>query len=281
MNGMGKLPGFIFYPGDWMKDPELRSVSSEARGLWIDMLCLMFEAQPRGYLRLRCDIPVTYERLARMTGNLEAKVSQWVEELESAGVLSRTDDGTIFCRRMLRDQQDREDASKRKRDERSRACHVDVTPLSVNENETVNEGVVVDLKNKDAQKKAIRIPEDFVPSEDHYALAKELGVNCESEFQSFRDYYLGISGAKGLKLDWPATFRNWLRNSLQYRGNGHVGRSTGSKYVERARSNAASIMAGMFGEQPRPGGADLRQRDSAGGSKALGGNVKGAVIDSN
>lgn len=28
-----KLPSFQFYPGDWMKDPSLRSVSLEARGL--------------------------------------------------------------------------------------------------------------------------------------------------------------------------------------------------------------------------------------------------------
>lgn len=277
---MGKLPGFIFYPGDWMKDPELRSVSSEARGLWIDMLCLMFEAQPRGYLKLRCDIPVTHERLARMTGNLEAKVSQWIDELGEAGVFSKDENGTIFCRKMVRDQQDREEAAERKRLERSRACHTDVTEMSVNENETVNESVEVGSKTKkDAAKKATRIPEDFLPLEEHYELAKELGVNCEMEFQSFRDYYLGISGQKGVKLDWPATFRNWLRNSLQYRGNGHVGKSTGSKYIDRAKSNAANIMAGMFGEQSSPSGADLRARDSAGGSKALVGNVKGQVVE--
>jgi hypothetical protein len=44
-----KLPSFQFYPGDWMKDPALRSVSLEARGLWIDMLCLLFESGRRGY----------------------------------------------------------------------------------------------------------------------------------------------------------------------------------------------------------------------------------------
>ncbi len=43
-----KLPSFQFYPGDWMKDPALRSVSLEARGLWMDMLCLLFESVRRG-----------------------------------------------------------------------------------------------------------------------------------------------------------------------------------------------------------------------------------------
>lgn len=270
---MGKLPGFIFYPGDWMKDPELRSVSSEARGLWIDMLCLMFESKRRGYLELRYG-GVTAESLARMTGNLEARVIIWLEELESKGVFSRDEQGVIFCRKMVRDQEFRENTKKRVKEFRERYSDV-TSPLPVNE--TVNEDVVVDLKNKkEAAKKATRIPEDFVPSEDHYALAKELGVNCEMEFQSFRDYYLGISGHKGAKLDWPATFRNWLRNSLQYRGNGHV-RRTGSRYIDRAKSNAASIMAGMFGRDVGTGGADLRTRDSAGRGKNLAGVIEGQV----
>jgi hypothetical protein len=65
---MDKLPFFKFYPGDWMKDPALRSVSIAARGLWIDMLCLMHESDRRGYLQHATGKPVTAEQLARMTG---------------------------------------------------------------------------------------------------------------------------------------------------------------------------------------------------------------------
>lgn len=28
----------------------------------------------------------------------------------------------------------------------------------------------------------------------------------------FRDYWIGVSGAKGVKSDWAATWRNWIRN---------------------------------------------------------------------
>ena len=103
-----KLPSFQFYPGDWMKDPSLRSVSLEARGLWIDMLCLLFESGRRGYLQHRTGKPVTEEQLARMTGCSAEQVSPLLRELEDSGVFSRTEHGTVYSRRMVKDEQVRQ-----------------------------------------------------------------------------------------------------------------------------------------------------------------------------
>jgi biotin operon repressor len=106
-----KLPSFQFYPGDWMKDPGLRSVSLEARGLWIDMLCLLFEGGRRGYLQHATGKPVSDEQLARMTGSSSERVSRLLQELEDSGVFSRTEHGTIYSRRMLRDERKRKACS--------------------------------------------------------------------------------------------------------------------------------------------------------------------------
>ncbi len=106
-----KLPSFQFYPGDWMKDPGLRSVSLEARGLWIDMLCLLFESGRRGYLQHRTGKPVTEEQLARMTGCSSGQVSRLLRELEDSGVFSRTEHGMIYSRRMIRDERKRAECS--------------------------------------------------------------------------------------------------------------------------------------------------------------------------
>jgi hypothetical protein len=103
-----KLPSFHFYAGDWMKDPALRSVSLEARGVWMDMLCLMFESDRRGYLQHATGKPVNEEQLARMTGCSTRQVSRLLQELESSGVFSRTEEGTIFSRRMVKDEQTRQ-----------------------------------------------------------------------------------------------------------------------------------------------------------------------------
>ena len=101
-----KLPAFQFYPADWMSDPALRSVSYEARGLWADMLCLMHKSDRRGYLQLN-GRPVSPEEIARMTGGAADQVARLLQELVSAGVPSATEDGVIFNRRMVLDEQKR------------------------------------------------------------------------------------------------------------------------------------------------------------------------------
>jgi len=45
-----KQPWLKFFPSDWRADPALRMCSLAARGLWIEMLCLMHEARPHGSL---------------------------------------------------------------------------------------------------------------------------------------------------------------------------------------------------------------------------------------
>jgi hypothetical protein len=102
-----KLPAFQMYPGDWMKDPTLRAVSSACRGLWIDMLCLMFESPKRGYLMLSSGLAPTAEQLSRMTGNAESETKSMLDLLENCGVFSRSEEGIIYCRRMVRDERKR------------------------------------------------------------------------------------------------------------------------------------------------------------------------------
>lgn len=36
------------------------------------------------------------------------------------------------------------------------------------------------------------------------------------EASKFRDYWLAKAGKDGAKLDWSATWRNWVRNSLDF-----------------------------------------------------------------
>ena len=97
-----KRPALQFYVGDWMKDPDLRACSYAARGLWIDMLCLMYESSRRGYLLVK-DKPASLPHIARMSGGGTDEASPLLKELEDAGVFSRNADGAIYCRRMVRD----------------------------------------------------------------------------------------------------------------------------------------------------------------------------------
>lgn len=44
-----------------------------------------------------------------------------------------------------------------------------------------------------------------------FCLAERKDLNPENLFQGFRDYWVAVSGSKGVKLDWFATWRNWCR----------------------------------------------------------------------
>lgn len=98
-----KRPAFQFYPGDWFRDAHLRICSSGARGLWIDMLALMHQAEPYGHLVFNGK-PLDSPQLARMVGESGKDVARWLKELEDAGVPSRTPDGVLYSRRMVRDE---------------------------------------------------------------------------------------------------------------------------------------------------------------------------------
>lgn len=99
---MTKNPWLKFYPRDWRGDQALRVVSVGARGLWIEMLCIMHEATPYGHLVIGGSA-VNNDMLARVSGIGLDEVSALLIELESARVFSRTRKGVIYSRRMIRD----------------------------------------------------------------------------------------------------------------------------------------------------------------------------------
>jgi hypothetical protein len=98
-----KRPSFQFYPGDWLNDAALRTCSVGARGLWIEMLCLMHQGSDYGYLKVN-HIPILPVNLARISGATLPEVEGYLSELTLAGVFSVDDGGCIYSRRMIRDE---------------------------------------------------------------------------------------------------------------------------------------------------------------------------------
>jgi len=91
-----------FYPSDWRADPALRMCSFAARGLWVDLMTLMHEADPYGHLLIRGKTP-TVRQIAGILGGTQKDVELLLEELAAADVFSKTESGVIFSRRMTRD----------------------------------------------------------------------------------------------------------------------------------------------------------------------------------
>jgi len=100
---MTKQPWMKFYPADWRADAALRTCSPAARGMWIEMLCIMHDASPRGVLAIN-GRPVTDAQLSVLSGIPARDIVRLTDELEGAGVFSRAADGAIYSRRIMRDE---------------------------------------------------------------------------------------------------------------------------------------------------------------------------------
>lgn len=71
-----------------------------------------------------------------------------------------------------------------------------------------------------ATKRGTRIPDDFAvtPAMVEWARENAPGVDGRRETEKFINYWRSVPGAKGLKLDWKATWRNWMLNAAERNG---------------------------------------------------------------
>lgn len=136
-----KLPSFQFYPGDWMKDPALAICSAGARGVWMDVLCLMFESPERGYL-LTNGKPWTLEQIAvAIRGDWQENLI-YLKELVHNGVMKqapakdhnyRRKNLAFFSSRIVSDDRQREAwraKKRRQRVENKRSLSPALSPFS-------------------------------------------------------------------------------------------------------------------------------------------------------
>ena len=87
---------------EWRVNVALRACSVAARGLWLDMVCIMHESTPYGYLTINGS-PMRAHQLARAVGGSEKLVIRLLAELAAVGVFNRSPGGWIFSREMVWD----------------------------------------------------------------------------------------------------------------------------------------------------------------------------------
>lgn len=67
------------------------------------------------------------------------------------------------------------------------------------------------------EKRSTRLPDDWKPSEADVETAVA-SIGCQrvpAEIDKFRDYWRAKPGSGGKKLDWDATWRNWIRRAAE------------------------------------------------------------------
>jgi hypothetical protein len=100
---MRNQPWVPFYNGDWVKDPALRMCSAATRGIWIDLICAMYEMG-------QGSITGTLAQISRIPGVDWTSMLEAIEELRDTNAAtvtierrSRDARVTLICRRLERE----------------------------------------------------------------------------------------------------------------------------------------------------------------------------------
>jgi hypothetical protein len=75
------------------------------------------------------------------------------------------------------------------------------------------------VTTKDTRTRATRIPDNWMPSLDLIGWTQQEapGLNLTAVLDAFTDYWKAQPGQKGVKADWDATWRNWIRREHEQR----------------------------------------------------------------
>lgn len=203
-------PAFLFFPNDWLSSPDLNSCSLAAQGLWIKMLCYIYQSPKKGVLLLPSGKQIESKTLAKLCGEEEQKISILLSELEETGTFSRLEDGTIYCRRVKRESdliEARREAGrlgglkqKRSKDESKSEATL--------ENENENDSIIQTTSNNINVTEVDKLPEKEKPTkekfsefvllkkEEHEKLVERLGEEGTKKMIERLNNYIGSSGRR-------------------------------------------------------------------------------------
>jgi len=222
---MGDKPFIKFYPSDFLAGTS--GLSPAERGVYITLLCLIYETDGQ--------VPRDDARLSRRCGSPKASFKRTLDALidegkitERDGMLSNERAEKVIVDRQNRIQnathaaQQKWDAQRKKSEQNQRQDDAGAVPeqcpADANQSQSQNQ---IEANASLAKKRGTRLPDDWFLPMDWGKWAVSEGYSHEQikvEADKFKDYWHGVAGAKGVKLDWLATWRNWMRNSKQKAG---------------------------------------------------------------
>lgn len=100
-----KLPALHFYVQDYLADT--RALTLSQKGFYLDLLCYMHKSSRRGYYQQTNGNPYSLEQTSAMTGCSTDEASQLLRFLIDSEVISVTNKGIPYSRRMVRDEKKR------------------------------------------------------------------------------------------------------------------------------------------------------------------------------
>lgn len=241
---MGEKPFIKFFPSDFLGGTS--GLSPAERGVYMTLLCLMYEQDgpiPRddGRLARRCGAPkaafirslecLIYEGKITDAGGM---LSNGRAEKAIMDRASRVEIATIAANERWSAQKEK---SKQKQGQNNakampEQCQTECQPEP-------EPDIKQEAKASLAKKRGNRLPDDWFLPKEWGEWAVDEGYEYDQikvEADKFKDYWHSVAGAKGVKLDWQATWRNWMRNSSQQKG----GRNGNGNYNGKGDTDATT-----------------------------------------
>src|SRR5579871_32196 len=266
-----KRPSFQFYPGDWLGNAKLGRCSIAARGAWVQILCVLHDADEYGVARWSlADLARAANVPLKLAKELVSKdVLKGGEGPTSAYVFRPFHAGTLgqpvtlieacagplwYSSRLVRDEYIRRRRGGRTRfsdENQSGQNHSPKPSPTPHSGDGGGDGPSSPSSSSEdsyrfpssstferAPKKAARSEargtrwgDQFVPLEWRTeAVAIRVThslppVDENLQADQFANYWRGVPGSRGVKLDWRATWINWMLKAEPPR-NGHGQRQT-------------------------------------------------------
>lgn len=229
---MNKPPAFLFYAADFLADEEVLLMSFAARGLYITLLCFAWREG---------SIPSNIDSIAKLCGSHSSAITELWAELENRFVVTDNKAARLVSRRMEIQRQaltnhkkERSLSGKKGAESRwnkgdkqidnddgsaigSAIGSVKDLPMAKNgfSSSSSSSSIKEILTNVSTKKKGSRLPDQFfiTPEMRDFAKAGFPQINITAETQKFCDHYRSVAGQRGIRIDWIATWRNWIREA--------------------------------------------------------------------
>ena len=196
------LQWFRFYH-EVLDDPKVQNLPPEDFKFWVNLLCLV--------CRRNGKIPDLKEISfgLRVPENACRTV---LERLSNAGLIDTRNGGPNGVHYAVHSWEKRQYKSDTSTD-RVKRFRERYRNVSVTANETPPDTDTEQIKKKPSKKESLpsaargtRLPPDWMPTEH---------LEWKTELEKFKDYWAAQPGLRGVKSDWPATWRNWIRRTKE------------------------------------------------------------------
>jgi uncharacterized protein YdaU (DUF1376 family) len=206
------------YVGDYLRDT--RHLTAEQHGAYLLLLMAAWNAGGK--------LPNDPRKLARLAA---CTPSRWAKIADDLMEFFEVDGDHITNRRLSLELKKASEKSIKRAEAGTRggqatalkskepkAANATVLPQHSSEPEPEKKELSTNVERRaPVLAKGCSLPDGWLPNPDDFLKAIDLigAERAAAELEKFTDYWRGVPGAKGRKLDWPATYRNWIRRTAE------------------------------------------------------------------